>query len=324
MQRIIKSVTYAYGLGFSSYLAVRILTGETFWLVALLDNFQFWLALGAVLSLLPSWLLRAKVHEWLALTPGIFILFTFFMPWMFQSSNDADHNSLRVATYNIVGQFSNPFRITDNIASLDADIIGLREMTPVNRWVVAARLAEQYPYQVLTEREISPLGAGLLSKYPIIESEQIMDSPPHNLVQIRAVIATPQQDIVVYSLHLMVPRTFDGTYDASLRSAQVDDIVRRIRAEALPVVVLCDCNLTDRSDDYDRLASVLTDAFGDKGQGLGFTFPSGGNTPLYRLGAAIRIDYVWYGAGLRALSAEVWRDDGTSDHFPVVAELSFE
>ena len=124
--------------------------------------------------------------------------------------------------------------------------------------------------------------------------------------------------VAVYAAHPPPPenRALPWAYDATTR----DEELRRLREDYLadeqgPVLLLCDCNMSDQSDVYKAMDAVLDDAFWEAGQGLGFTFQGGLPFPF------LRIDYVWHSDHFTPLGFEVVNDAGTSDHRPIVAEL---
>lgn len=53
------------------------------------------------------------------------------------------------------------------------------------------------------------------------------------------------------------------------RAAEVNGLKAEIRDLTDPVLLLCDCNLTDTSEAYSRLSSFLHDSFREVGRGLG-------------------------------------------------------
>jgi endonuclease/exonuclease/phosphatase (EEP) superfamily protein YafD len=96
---------------------------------------------------------------------------------------------------------------------------------------------------------------------------------------------------------------------------QIRRVIDAIRNSDGPIIVLCDCNLTETTTAYARLDQVLEDAFGEVGWGFGHTIhPAGLDLRLQR------IDYVWYTSHFVPLSARVIAD-GTSDHYALVVQL---
>jgi len=99
------------------------------------------------------------------------------------------------------------------------------------------------------------------------------------------------------------------------RAAEVSRLQAIIGDLDGPVLLMCDCNLTDTSEAYAGLNALLGDSFREAGWGLGHTSqPSGAPFPLQR------IDYVWHSPDFRAVQAAVGQA-GASDHRPIIAHL---
>ncbi|HLB48679.1 MAG TPA: endonuclease/exonuclease/phosphatase family protein [Anaerolineales bacterium] len=95
-------------------------------------------------------------------------------------------------------------------------------------------------------------------------------------------------------------------------AARLEDIIAPL---AEPVIMLCDCNLTDTSQAYVRLATFLRDSFREAGWGFGHTLIH----PPYHFRTQ-RLDYVWHNDKFVAAQAAVGRA-GNSDHLPITARL---
>jgi endonuclease/exonuclease/phosphatase (EEP) superfamily protein YafD len=100
------------------------------------------------------------------------------------------------------------------------------------------------------------------------------------------------------------------------RAAEVARLEQALRALSEPALLLCDCNLTDTSQAYARLATFMSDSFREAGWGFGHS--SFSRRPPFQ---AQRLDYVWHSDRLVALEAAVGPDGG-SDHRPVIARLA--
>jgi vancomycin resistance protein VanJ len=209
--------------------------------------------------------------------------------------------------------------VSEIIAHLSTDVIALHEITPEQAQQIVPLTTAQYPYHIVNPSETGE-GLILLSHYPI-ESYEFFRPLPESHSNVRAVITVSGTSVIVYAVHLQRPHLvmFPFSYDVSGHDAEVADLRDRIRAEAGPVLVLCDCNMSDQSDAYQTLDKLLDDAFREAGQGLGFTFRFRRVLPFMA-----RIDYVWYNDDFIAIHARAWNDSGTSDHRPVVATLSLK
>jgi vancomycin resistance protein VanJ len=103
--------------------------------------------------------------------------------------------------------------------------------------------------------------------------------------------------------------------------------VQRVERETLPVIVAGDFNMTDETQDYDRVQKVMQDSFRKSGFGFGFTWPHGWELKFlvkrsnWRLNYPVcRIDYIWYSKHWGAKSSSVL-EATESDHLPIAAEL---
>jgi endonuclease/exonuclease/phosphatase (EEP) superfamily protein YafD len=132
---------------------------------------------------------------------------------------------------------------------------------------------------------------------------------------------------MLYNIHPTSP----GSVELSIepRGEELDFALELIAAGTNPVVLMGDFNMEPFGRDYDRVSSQLTDAWAQVGEGPGFTYPDY-RYPQAQVNARfstrlpapiIRIDYIFYSAGLEAVAAQVWPDSGGSDHRPVYAVL---
>lgn len=317
-----------YGLGLSAFVLAHFLAGEQWRWVAFGNNFIPWWALGGALFIAISLWSRQR---WMVIVPQLPAVLLFLMLYgeRFMPRNElalaSNSPGLTAATFNILASESDPEQITATIKHLDADIIGLQELNHNHAATFDRTLTGQYPY-----RELHPLpsfhGVGLLSRYPITQSEVFLPLPD-SMRYLRAEIAVDGVPIVVYVVHppppdqAMLPWRYD--------SARRDEELRILRenylaAEQGPVIVVGDFNMTDQSRAYKAMRTLLGDSFRDAGRGLGLTWPAETANLRGRAPRAIRIDYVWYSDHFDALSARVAPSSGTSDHRPVVATLRLD
>jgi vancomycin resistance protein VanJ len=313
-----------YGLGMIAYLVADALVGEDVSLVGFIGNFFPWLAWGGFILALVALFSRARKLLIALQLPGI-ILFVILYGELFwpQSIPATSGPPLTIATFNIHAH-SDLDAAAEALATLDADLLGIEELSSTHVLAIEERLAQRYPYQALYAKEPydgsrpPPLsGVGLLSRYPILEHEAILTD--YRMRHMRATVNVDGVTVSVYVIHPDNP-TFmpPHRYDTTRRTSTFDAVLPRLAAETNPVLVLCDCNMTDRSEDYRQMARLLNDSFREAGWGMGFTFSA--DTGL--IPPAIRIDYVWHSDEFIARDAYVGEDNGPSDHYPVVAELA--
>ena len=92
-------------------------------------------------------------------------------------------------------------------------------------------------------------------------------------------------------------------------------VLEQVSKSPYPVIICGDLNETALSYVYEELTDNLCDAFLEAGNGLGITHTSG--YPF------MRIDYILTSPGVKPVSFHVVEKE-LSDHFPIVAEISFE
>ena len=313
-----------YGLGMIAYLVAEAVAGDEVSLVGFFGNFFPWLAWGGFIFSLVALFSRLRKLLIALQLPGI-VMFVILYGELFwpQSIPMTSGPHLTAATFNIHAH-SDPEDIVDTIAALDFDILGIEELSSTHVPALEERLDGRYPYRVFYAKEPydgakpPPLsGVGLISRYPILDHEAIITA--HRMRHLRATVSIEGVPVTIYVIHpdnpiFMPPHQ----YDASRRASAFDVLLPRFAAETNPVIVLCDCNMTDRSQDYRNMARLFNDAFREAGWGMGFTFAS--TTGL--IPPAIRIDYIWHSDDFVARDAYVSADSGPSDHYPVVAELA--
>ncbi len=321
---LLQAAILLYGLGMAAYLVARLAVGERWGAVAWANNFVPWWALGALIAALVAGLGR----RWplTALQAPILLAFALLYGDLLLPPSDVaqagDGVTLKAATYNILSHFSDPDQVINVIRDLDADIVGFEEVGPEHAARIEAGLGEDYPYQVWYP-QMPVHGVGLISHYPILE-EAPYAALPDSMRHLRAVIETPGGPVTVFVAH---PRPPHGLlpvgYDDAKRDAELADLRARVRAESGPVIVLCDCNMSDQSDAYRAMSRVLHDSFREAGWGLDFSYPNRLRdlAPGLRV---VRIDYVWHSDHFTALEARTWGSSGTSDHRPVVARLALK
>ena len=95
-----------------------------------------------------------------------------------------------------------------------------------------------------------------------------------------------------------------------LRSQQVQDVKREILKSPYPVLLTGDFNDVPNSYSHQVIAAELSDAFAEKGWGLGRTFQF--------LSPTLRIDYIFYGQPLQLVRFLQYNWDH-SDHKPLTA-----
>ncbi|QBI18703.1 metal-dependent hydrolase [Egibacter rhizosphaerae] len=261
--------------------------------------------------------------------------------------------SLRAMTYNIqhargVDDEVSVSRIADVIDEADPDVVGLQEVDV--HWGErsdfrdqAGELADRLDMHVVFapiysfepadtdpppgQQQREEYGTAILSDYPIIEehNHEIMryarwvgdDPEPERFPGFGEVtINVAGTHVQVFNTHLQSSSN-GSQIDIDVRAEQVVDMLELIDDDPDTTLLLGDLN-EDRDwpeDTIVPLFDVFTDAWEVAGEGDGYT--------AYDLDPDRRIDHVLASPDMEVEHAHV-PESGASDHFPVVADLTFD
>ena len=308
------------------WLLLRTVFQDSIWWLALINSYAVWLFVPVPLLLLSGILRKAGKRALLWLLIPL-LVFAFLYGHLFWFNGRGDEGSagylLTAMSYNILFSNQEFDAIADEIRAANADIVGLQEVTSEQAIALERVLGDEYPffYRPDTGRRNN---AALMSKFPI-EQMIAIDFPPRQLA-LHAVVTVDEQPVHVFVTHLMPNQLAQLDEDQALsakardrfnfRLVEVTNLQLEMERIADPVLLLCDCNLTDTSWAYGRLDEFLDDSFAEAGWGLGHT----GLIP-YLPFPTYRIDYVWHSQQFTAVSATRGNRAG-SDHLPVIATLS--
>jgi vancomycin resistance protein VanJ len=320
--QLIGGLAAAGGAAVTIYLLISLLVGESVPLFAQLNHLTHWITLGCGASFVLALFLRpARPYAPLFLTGvGAFVAWygADFLPKPMPIIQGVEITAM---TFNTEGRNTDPDDLLDIIRARDADVVALQEVFPEMRWRIRTELIEEYPYQVM---QVGPdiETIVLLSRYPILdmpERHPLTNWPRPNRF-LRAVLDVDGQQVVVYNFHPARPRFKLGlTYTDAKTEENTRGVLDSVKNESLPVLVLCDCNASPRTDSYGWMSKQLIDSHGESGWGLGLT--QAGLPDLPNWWPNMRIDYIWHGVGVTAVDSRVGSDSGGSDHWPVWARL---
>ncbi len=319
-----------YGGALTSFLIARAIFGETT-PIAIINRLLPTLLLPALI-LGPLTLLLHRVRIKLLLIPALWVLGSDHLPlFLPRPVPDIDGLQLTVATYNLGARTDQLEALFANMLALDADVIGLQEVSPEAAVYIADNLSEIYPHQSVRTRFKPYYGTGILSRYPLV-SAHIYDYAPQRRRMQWAQLDLDGTPITVFNFHAQPVTESWRSPDVMIRRNQVKFLVDEALAINGPRILLGDFNFNEQSEDYGLVTFHFQDAWYAAGYGLGFTNPVWGNLvnpPISRELLALvprhrRIDFVFYDDRFQATQATVWPDAGGSDHLPVVAALTFE
>lgn len=305
------------------WLLLRLLFFDRLWFLAPLNTIAqyFFLPLPFLL------IISAWRRQWIALlklsvpTTEFIVLFgPLFLPPL-SGASISNIPSVTAMSFNILSSNTDYEAIVASIQTVSPDLVGFQEVTRASATEIAKALAVEYPYHTL-EAFPEYTSVALLSRFPIERADLFalppMDKALHTLVNING------ERIHVFVVHLSPNQFFDNPVDQLVplvkerygrRAAEVALLQKKIVGLEEPILLMCDCNLTDTSEAYARLNSFLNDSFREAGWGFGHTF----HPPIAPLPIQ-RIDYVWHSDEFIATEAFVGQH-GASDHLPIVAKL---
>ena len=305
------------------WMTAKSLFFDQFWLIALPNTVAEYLFAPLPILLITSiwkrdWISLAKLS--IPLTAFVVLFGHLFWPPP-QNHVVDEEQVITVMSFNVLYSNKAYEAIVESIQSANPDVVGFQELRPASAKSIARQLETNYPYNTLQSLEAGQ-SAGILSKYPI-ERVEWFDLPPLDIA-LHTIVRVEGEEVHMIVVHLSPNSFFDNpaTEFVTLvrerygrREKETIRLKQMIQDLNEPVVLMCDCNMTDTSEAYARLDTVLDDSFSEVGWGIGHTFqPPQLSFPVQR------IDYVWHSEEFKAIQAYVGQDGG-SDHLPIVAKL---
>ncbi|MCW8980801.1 endonuclease/exonuclease/phosphatase family protein [Altibacter sp.] len=188
----------------------------------------------------------------------------------------------------------------------------------------------EYPYQFIHFKDgNNKLGHAIFSKFPFAKTGAFDFEDSHNNTLFADIVKGPDT-LRVYNLHLqslgILPRVEylqEGNKERLRKRMSRAFVMQEEQAAAIlahkamspyPVIISGDFNNTPFSYVYRTLQEGMTDAFVERGSGIGTTFKFDGYP--------MRIDYILPEASFDVLRFETIRDS-FSDHYPVKATVGW-
>jgi len=327
---------------FLAYLSPYV-NPTQFWLLSFFGLAFPWLLLGNIIYVI-FWLLKKKRYFLFSL--GCILLgfnhVNTFVGLRFMESAEVP-NSIRVMSYNIYGL--RKINVKDSklkdakenqflkmmVEDGPLDILCAQECMRANESFLATSL--QFPYF----HRAGYSGAVIFSKHPILDKGEFKFEKGGNAC-VWVDIKIKEKTVRVYNAHLQSTRVspiadkvinegdiqkketwinIKGALSrvktaSQKRAAQAQMLADHIAQSPHPVILCGDFNDNPQSYSYRLLTQQLSDAFRQKGRGLGTTYA--GKIP------ALRIDYILVDPSFRVNDHLIMREN-FSDHYPVVSEV---
>jgi endonuclease/exonuclease/phosphatase family metal-dependent hydrolase len=251
-----------------------------------------------------------------------------------ESAEDAA-DPIRFVSYNVHSAFDidgtlDVAGIAEVIADTRADVVGLQEvprgqLLSANTDLLTLLQLELGFEHVAFFGTTDPVwGNAILSRYPIIDvgTDYLPRvGTPMRRGYLGAVLEAGEREILVISTHLQHVNdsdVHDEDPEADLlpvHTEQINMILDQWGGQA-PAVLMGDFNARPEWEQIGLITSAgWVDTWAEAGSGDGFT--SNAADPRYR------IDYIFHTSDIRATDVGVFQSTA-SDHFAVVADLSFE
>lgn len=292
---------------------LRVAPGISGWPFDAIESYLGWALAPAWLAAIYASARRARTIAALA-APALVVhaaLLARLVAPFAESGAHADDAAptLRVVTANLYAGNREPERLADELASLDADVIALQEVTPRWRVVLAERgVLARFPHRVFEARD-DCFGIALLSRTPIDATIEDLAGVP----MIDARINTSAGDVRALVVHTLPPI---GP-DASTWNAQIALLARLVATSDDPVILLGDLNASPFGRAYRTLIDAgLRGAHETTGRGLATTWPNG-----TRALPPMRLDHILVSPAITPRTVREGEGAG-SDHRPVIATLT--
>ena len=210
---------------------------------------------------------------------------------------------LRIVHFNTYKNNLDYNAIADEVLRLDADVVGLLEMSNEKKNAVLPKLLEKYPYQsdCLQKQHCDQ---AIVSKIPfgVTAAQSLWEGPPYAMIK----LGNSFSEVSIYSVHT----TRFPHSRAQLK--QINGLVKLLENDPGEKIVMGDFNSTI----FSRVLSTL-----EKGASLQRitdlpTWPATYQMPQ------LAIDHIFISEGFRVVGNEQIGMNVGSDHYPIIATLA--
>jgi vancomycin resistance protein VanJ len=320
------TLVFSYALAVIGWFTAYTLTGDDFWLLAMVNAFAIYLFVPLPLVILTAALIRRRAAWIAALSVTMIALGTFgrdVTPPAPRASANADAPTMTVMTYNVLYLNTDAAPLVANILNANPDLVAFQELTPLVAQRLEREIGERYPHRTPVRPIECAAEVAVWSRYPL----QVEDVNPDFLCRVRSVLVDfGGRSVRVVNVHGWPFTGIDPqSIERSLhwRQAQIEMILNRVEGQPEPLILMGDLNATPANAVYRTVSVRLIDAFREAGWGLGHTWPTTGSKlrGIPYPNRLVRIDHIFHSSEWQADAAWVAPWDGVSDHHAVVARL---
>lgn len=241
-----------------------------------------------------------------------------YMNW---SSYESTGVELTISTYNVF--FKNGYKqnIIQEIREEDPDIVILQEYTSSWQTALSASLFKRYPHRHLNPRK-GPYGGAILSKYPIVEKDQILVGEYKVIAQITE-LNVRGKPLHLINVHLSSPaaavekpQKFFSYFLANYKVRKSQWTRLQTVLSDIPddeaIIIGGDFNTMRWEPLYRDIRFDYQDLFRKEGSGWRATFPNVSSVPF----PLITLDYLMYKGAIKGNKARVL-SGSSADHLGV-------
>ena len=328
-------LVWGYTLFVMGWFLGYLVTGDRFWLWAVLNSFPVLLFLPLPVAFLLAVISRKRAAWFAVCIPVALWLALFgwrYLPRGLQA--EATGPELRVMAFNILVTNRDVEAIAGAVEAAQPDLIAFSELRADMDPALAQRLGATYPYRTVQRLPGASFGSGIYSRWPLEELGSLKTGL--GLRSAAADVHTPDGTVRFVALHprsTWLDRSSLGAAEASIaenfrgREAQLAAVCHYMDGWGdRPLILAGDFNTSEFSDAYRCVAQRLRDSYREVGWGPGHTWPAQQtkHVPsrwLEVLAPVTRIDYVFHSRHWDAVEAQVLKLNTGSDHRPVVTTL---
>ena len=293
----------------------------------------------ANLAFVLFWIIFKFRLTWIPLL-GILIIWGYvqdYFPMHLHKSEKSEH-ALKIITYNVGGAKDNDMRneIIEYCRNANADVLCFQE----NFFLFLDRPNVRSALDSLNYQMMKNGGLCILSKYPIVSDPIPINYPTRSNHSLACMIEYQGDTILVINNHLesthLSPeektdikeiiedpnhknveekgRLYGNKLSeaARFRGAQTDTICAMIdKYKNYSIIVCGDFNDTPISYTYQKINSLLNNAFRESGKGVGISYN--------KKGFYVRIDHLFHSKDWRSFDTRIDSHIQASDHYPLVS-----
>lgn len=308
---IISWICVVYFSAVLLWSAIFAATGEQLIFIRWVSYVAPWLAGLLLIAALSTLLCRNKLAALLMLLAALPVGYPHIQLPVLAASDPATGQVYKFMTYSKMGRNRNIAAVAEVVMSEKPDVLFMQEINGEDVALLNHALRDIY-----NGAQVFSFADGqnnlILSRFEVIPRQQKGD------YSLAAEITMPESSVSVWNIHL-----HKAIFNTDWQYKMVEQLADQIAAAESPVIAAGDFNASVVNYPYIKIRQHLNNAFEEAGSGLGFTFPS----PARRMGMIapfLRIDHIFSSDHFNIHNAYVVGSSGGSDHYPVVANLSFK